>query len=376
MKHIGITGGNGFIGNHLLNTLYLNKDKYKVSILLKENWDNEKVLEKFITDCDVIIHLAALNRHHDNGIILDTNLNLNTKLIQALKNCNAKNKQVIFSSSTQEFNNSVYGESKKIGRQVFIDWAIESGNKFVGLVIPNVFGPFGKPFYNSVIATFSHQILNGLKPEIDNDKLVDFIYVGDLISKIVSCIDNETNDYELKILHTFSMYVSALLQKFSYFNEYYIENGNIPLLHDKNERDLFNTFRSYNNLDKYFPKPYIEHTDNRGSFVELIKSDGQGQVSFSTTKPGITRGNHFHTRKIERFSVIKGNAVIKMRKIGTSEILEFNVSGDFPVYIDMPIWFTHSISNVGVDELLTIFWINEYYDPNDADTYFENVLLN
>lgn len=126
-------------------------------------------------------------------------------------------------------------------------------------------------------------------------------------------------------------------------------------------------------IANYFPVKLTQHTDDRGSFVEIIRLEVGGQVSFSTTKPNITRGNHFHTRKIERFAVIKGKALIQLRKIGTDEVLNFELNGDEPAYVDMPIWYTHNIKNIGDDILYTNFWINEFFDPNDADTYFEEV---
>ena len=137
--------------------------------------------------------------------------------------------------------------------------------------------------------------------------------------------------------------------------------------------NLFNTFRSYIDYENVFPKTYKFHEDNRGTFIEIVKTNGQGQISFSTTKAGITRGNHFHTRKIERFSVIKGKALIQLRKIGTTEVFNYYFSGEEPAYVDMPIWYTHNIKNIGEEELYTIFWINEFYDANDPDTYFEAV---
>ena len=126
-------------------------------------------------------------------------------------------------------------------------------------------------------------------------------------------------------------------------------------------------------IENYFPVKYNKHTDSRGSFIELIRLGVGGQVSFSTTKPGITRGNHFHTRKIERFSVIKGKALIQLRRIGTNEVIDFYLDGEEPAYVDMPIWYTHSIKNIGEEVLYTNFWINESYNPEDTDTYFTNV---
>ena len=147
----------------------------------------------------------------------------------------------------------------------------------------------------------------------------------------------------------------------------------MPNLDSIFERNLFNTFLCYIDHDSFFPFHLQKHSDNRGSFVETIKLNSGGQVSFSTTVPGITRGNHYHTRKAERFCVIKGKAKIELRKIGTNKISTFLLDGETPSFVDMPVWYTHNITNIGNDELYTIFWINEHYNSEDGDTYFENV---
>jgi UDP-2-acetamido-2,6-beta-L-arabino-hexul-4-ose reductase len=147
----------------------------------------------------------------------------------------------------------------------------------------------------------------------------------------------------------------------------------MPLFANSFEFDLFNTFRSYINLEKNYPSLLNRHSDERGFFSEILRTEIGGQFSYSTTLPGITRGNHFHTRKIERFTVLKGEAKISLRKIGGEKIYDFFLNGDLPSYVDMPIWFTHSITNIGNEPLITSFWINEPYNPEDSDTYFENV---
>ncbi len=167
--------------------------------------------------------------------------------------------------------------------------------------------------------------------------------------------------------------VSEILTLINSFNEDYVVNGVVPnVSKDSFEINLFNTFTSF--IPKsYFPKKYTKHEDNRGAFVEIMRAQTSGQSSYSTTVPGITRGNHYHTRKIERFAVISGKASIKWRKINTDEVFEFILDGKEPAYVDMPIWYTHNITNIGNEELITLFWINEPYDPEDADTYFEEV---
>jgi UDP-2-acetamido-2,6-beta-L-arabino-hexul-4-ose reductase len=173
--------------------------------------------------------------------------------------------------------------------------------------------------------------------------------------------------------HTSEAKVSEILTMLNYYKEVYQERGEIPEINNTFELNLFNTYRCFIDIKNYFPIKFTQHTDARGSFVEVIKLGVGGQVSFSTTVPGITRGNHFHTRKIERFAVIKGKALIQLRKIGSDEVLDFYLDGNEPAYVDMPIWYTHNIKNIGDEVLYTNFWINEFYDPNDSDTYFEIV---
>ena len=157
------------------------------------------------------------------------------------------------------------------------------------------------------------------------------------------------------------------------YHQNYFEKGTIPSLNNTFDRNLFNTFLCYIDHTSFFPFKLKLNTDERGSFVETVKLNSGGQVSFSTTVPGITRGNHFHTRKAERFAVIKGKARIELRRIGTDQVLSFELDGKEPAFVDMPVWFTHNITNTGKDELFTIFWINEHFDANDPDTYFEKV---
>jgi UDP-2-acetamido-2,6-beta-L-arabino-hexul-4-ose reductase len=147
----------------------------------------------------------------------------------------------------------------------------------------------------------------------------------------------------------------------------------MPALNTPFKKNLFNTFLCYIDHESFFPFHLKLNTDGRGSFVETVKLNSGGQVSFSTTVPGITRGNHFHTRKAERFAVIKGKARIEIRKIGTDKVFSFNLDGNQPSFVDMPVWFTHNITNIGDEDLYTIFWINEHYNPEDGDTYFEKV---
>lgn len=390
MLKIGITGQAGFIGTHLFNTLSLHPDKYIRIPFRDEFFQSEEALDAFVKQCEVIVHLAAMNRHNDPNVLYKTNIELVQKLIASMERTKSK-PYVIMSSSLQEEQDNLYGLSKKEGRELFNQWADRNGAKFTGLIIPNVFGPFGVPFYNSVISTFSYQICNKQEPKLEVDNELKLIYVGDLVKVVLDLFPADyanTEDTEntentegtegwlptkvLEVPYKAKYKVTELLDKLQGYYDTYVVNGIVPDLADWFEVCLFNTFRSY--LPKeHFPVKYHKHSDQRGIYVETMKFNSRGQVSFSTTLPGITRGNHFHTRKVERFAVIKGKASIKLRKYSMDEIIEYILDGEEPAYVDMPIWFTHNITNIGDTELLTMFWINEVYDPNDPDTYYEPV---
>jgi len=413
MIRIGITGQAGFIGTHLYNTLGLYPDKYQRVAFKDEYFESDLALDAFVQQCDVIVHLAAMNRHADINVLYQTNVGLVRKLIDAMERTESK-PYVIMSSSLQEERDNLYGKSKRDGRELFNKWADRHNAAFTGLIIPNVFGPFGVPYYNSVISTFSHQLMIGEEPRIEVDAELRLIFVGNLVKEIVrfttentyctegkgytdltdetdrhgfipcynsttentesSEIVNKTRMPERLILvgHQAQYKVTELLEKLRGFYKCYVIGGIFPDLSCYFDVCLFNTFRSYM-PPQHFPVKFTKHSDARGDFVEVMKYMSGGQTSYSTTKPGITRGNHFHLRKVERFAVIQGKASIKLRKYGTDKVIEYIIDASEPAYVDMPVWFTHNITNIGDEELVTLFWINELFDPADPDTYFEEV---
>lgn len=365
---IGITGQAGFVGTHLYNRLGLEPEKYERIAFEDSFFEDEAKLRSFVAQCDVIVHLAAMNRHESEQVIYDTNIRLNRDLIAAME-AEGVRPHVLFSSSTQEERDNLYGRSKREGREMIQAWAQRTGASFTGLVVPNVYGEFSRPNYNTFIATFAYKLTHGEQPTIMTDGDVKLIYVGSLCKFIMAQFESR-GVRRVDVPHDFERKVSGILAQFESFKALYFEQGFIPELKDSNDINLFNTFRSY--IEPRCVK-LIQHTDARGVFVETIKLGVGGQVSFSTTVPGITRGNHFHTRKIERFTVIKGKAVIELRKIGGHEVFRFELNGTEAAYVDMPVWYTHNITNVGDDELYTQFWINEWYNSEDGDTYFETV---
>ncbi len=377
MIRIGITGQPGFVGTHLYNTIGLYKEEFERVPFEDAFFQDEMKLRDFVKKCDVIVHLAAMNRHPDPQVIYQTNIQLVKQLIDAME-AEKVTPHVLFSSSTQEERDNEYGNSKREGRALLEEWAKRNGASFTGMVVPNVYGPFGRPNYNSFIATFCYKLTHGETPQVLQDSDVRLIYVGSLcnhiLDKVRGVAGSDASVIERdEVPYDFDKKVTDILSLFENFKRLYFDQGFIPELKDKNEVNLFNTFRCYIDNAAHFPVKLVQHADPRGVFVETIKLGVGGQVSFSTTVPGITRGNHYHSRKIERFTVIKGKAKIQLRKIGTDEVLNFDLDGIEPSYVDMPIWYTHNITNTGEEELYTQFWINEWYNPEDGDTFFETV---
>ncbi len=369
---VGITGQEGFMGTHLYNFLGIKaKDIKRVPYDISFFQDSNQ-LDSFVSSCDVVVHIAAMNRHQDPQFIYDTNMRLVNTLIESCERTQSTPK-IIFSSSTQEELENLYGQSKRDGRLVLEKWAKKENASVSTLIIPNVFGPFGQPFHNSFIATFCHQVITNELPAIRKDTIVNLIYVNELIEEFLKrIIDRKPVIESVKVAHTASKKVSEILALLNSFKKEYVEKGVVPDLQDSFILNLFNTFTSFIPKD-YFPRKFQQHIDNRGSFVEIMRAGSAGQSSFSTTLSGITRGNHYHTRKVERFAVIHGKASIKLRKIGTEEVFEYILDGTEPAYVDMPIWHTHNITNTGDTELITMFWISEPYNPEDPDTYLLEV---
>lgn len=370
MVKIAITGGEGFLGTHMRYFLYERKDQFEVVLIDKGDFDTETGLINKLDGVNTVLHFAGLNRGEEDEIY-KTNVGLTQKILDACGALKDKPK-VIFISSTHNTRDTAYGRSKKDSEKMISEWGIKNNTLSTSVVSTNIFGEFGKPNYNSFVSTFCHNIVSGLESEVNKEAVVSLVYVRDVCQFFYDLISKGNWESTYNISGE-SIKIADVYNKLLTFKAEYL-SGMIPKIDNKFDLNLFNTFRSYL-YPKYFPISLDLKTDNRGSFVEVIKEKSGGQSSFSTTHPGITRGNHYHTRKIERFCVLSGEASIKLRKIFTNEIIEYKVSGDKPVYVDMPTFYTHSIENIGNTELLTMFWINEFYDPNDPDTFMENVII-
>lgn len=367
---VGITGQAGFVGYHLTQLLRQDPEKYTLVPFADEYFSDTGILQAFVAQCDVVVHLAGINRDPDPQNVYQGNIRLTEKLIEVF-NLVAATPALIFSSSTQESLDNPYGRAKKEARSMLIQWAKEHKTPFTGLVIPNVFGPFGKPFYNSFVATFCQLLTHGEEPSILQDSKVSLIYVGNLVKRIRDFIDQPGRTEEL-LEADHSLLVSEAAVLLRSYRDLYLEKFIIPGFANDFERDLFNTFRSFIPPEKacHELKP---NTDPRGTLYEVVKMNTGGQIFYSITKPGVTRGNHYHTRKIERFCVIGGEAMIRLRRIGTDEVMEYPIQADRPAFVDMPVLTTHNITNTGKEDLITLFWTNEIFNPEDPDTYFESV---
>ncbi len=231
MLRVGITGQQGFVGTHLFNTLGLNQKEFERVIFHKDFFNNNVLLDQFVSQCDVIVHLAAMNRHADPQVIYDTNINLVHQLIHSLERTKSK-VHVIMSSSSQEEKDNLYGKSKKEGRELLSNWALNSGAVFTGLVIPNVFGPFGLPFYNSVVATFSHQLTNNEVPKIQVDGDLKLIYVDELVSAIITKIREKKQEPLVLLNHTAEAKVSEILSLLENYKSKYQDSGEIPVINN------------------------------------------------------------------------------------------------------------------------------------------------
>jgi len=373
-RTVGITGPNGFVAGHLARRLTHQKG-VQVVACPREAFNSPDALAQFVDRCDTIVHLAAMNRGNDEDIHA-TNTSLVARLISAAQLCERK-PHIVFSSSTQRDLDNAYGRSKKQGEEQLLQWA-SSGDDGAAtvLVIPNVYGPGCRPFYNSVVATFCHTLALGEEPTLIQDDEVEFIWINDLVDVLCETIENRPVMAQVRRVDGSALLnISELLAKLCGFRESHAEHDMVPDISDPLDASLYATYLSYVSLEEHCHRPEV-HSDDRGQLFEIIRMANGGQVFFSTTKPGVIRGNHFHTRKIEWFCVLKGEAAIRLRRVddaSDASVHEFRVSGDEPQFISIPVLHTHQIENVGEEELLTMFWCNEVFRAEDPDTYFEKV---
>lgn len=363
-----VTGANGFIAKNLISFLSEKKD-IKVLPIYKNSTDEE--LENYLKESDFLFHLAGVNRPLDNSEFYSINTGLTEKIIQILNKLN-KNIPIVFSSSTQAALDNDYGKSKANAERIITEYSIKNKNNCYIFRMPNVFGKWCKPNYNSVVATFCYNISHDLPIQInDPSKEITLVYVDDVVECFWNILNESTSEKNLEIEPNYKITLQELadlLYSFKKSRDTLItEKVGVGLV-----RALYSTYISY--LDpKSFSYEVPSYSDPRGVFVEMLKTKDSGQFSFFTAHPGITRGSHYHHSKTEKFLVIKGKARFGFRHTITNERYTLYTSGDkFEIVETIPGW-THDITNVGEEEMIVMLWANEIFDRAKPDTYSQKV---
>jgi UDP-2-acetamido-2,6-beta-L-arabino-hexul-4-ose reductase len=358
----GITGADGFLGSHLRCRL-LTLPAVEVRTADLSTFADPAAVDVFLDGCDVVIHLAGVNRG-DPGEVAAGNINAARDLVAARERTGARF-LLAYSNSTKAGEDNAYGQSKQQAAAILSESQQQSGDPFVELVLPHLFGEHGRPFYNSAVATFAHQLATGGTPKIMVDSELELVHAQEVAQAIVdAAVRGESAQLRPSGTRILVSDALALLQRLS---SPYLASGLVPETESDFELRMFNMFRSQL-FPAHCPIPLTVHSDPRGRFFETIRSTGKGQASISTSAPGVTRGEHFHFDKIERFVVVSGEAVIQIRRLLHDEVHEYRVSGDEPVAVDMPTLHPHNITNVGPGELVTQFWTNDLFDPEHPDT--------
>jgi UDP-2-acetamido-2,6-beta-L-arabino-hexul-4-ose reductase len=364
MGHVALTGAGGFLGWHTRAAL-LEAGLEGRAVAVGGAFDCADASAS-ITGSSRLVHLAGVNRGTDDEV-REGNAQFADQVADAVRRADEPPTDIVFANSTQATNGSVYGEAKAAAADTLRAAADAVGAEFQDLSLPNLFGEHGRPFYNAVTATFCHLLAHGGKPTIEHDKELTLLHAQDAADLLIG-LTAPDGARSLEVTET----VTGLLGRLSGMAATY-GRGEIPDVASVFDRNLFNTYRSYT-FPEQAPVRLTRHADARGSFFEILRSHGgSGQSSFSTTEPGISRGDHFHRRKIERFTVLAGSATIALRRLFTDEVHEFEVTGESPAAVDMPTMWSHKITNTGSDVLYTSFWTNDIFNPEAPDTIAEAV---
>jgi len=365
-----VTGAKGFIGKNLVVEL---KNR-KFNDIFEYDIDTpEELLNDYCAQADFVYHLAGVNRPVDQADFMRGNFGFTSLLLELLQKHN-NHCPILLSSSIQAELDNPYGISKKAGEELLFEYGIQNNSKILVYRFPNVFGKWCRPNYNSAVATFCHNIANDL-PVVINDPNVNMklVYIDDVVNELINALNNKENINgrfcEVSVVHEIKLGIIAELLNSFKLNR---ENHFIPDLSDSFTKKLYSTFLSYLPEDK-FNYELKMNVDHRGSFTEFVKSNDRGQVSVNVSKPGITKGNHWHHTKNEKFLVVSGSGVIRFRKIDSNKIIEYFVSGNKLEVVDIPPGYTHNIENIGDSDMVTIMWANEILDSEHPDTYYLEV---
>lgn len=365
-----VTGSKGFVGRNLVAEL---KNKGYTDIFEFDRDSDKSLLDKYAKECEFVFHLAGVNRPKNEEEFMEGNFGFTSELLELLKKHNNK-APILITSSIQAEKDNPYGRSKKAGEDLVFAYGKETGVKVLVYRLLNLFGKWCRPNYNSVVATFCHNIARNLEIQInDPNTELTLCYIDDVVNEFISALNGkETRDGDFcKVSKTYKIKLRELAEKiYSFKNNR--ETLVMPSLENEFDRALYGTYLSYLPKDEFSYK-LKKNEDNRGWLAEFIKSESFGQIFISKTKPGITRGNHWHHTKAEKFLVIQGEAIIRFRNIDSDEVIEYKVSGEKPEVVDIPTGYTHSIENIGKEDIITLFWASEIFNPEKPDTYYLEV---
>ncbi|MGE7368957.1 NAD-dependent epimerase/dehydratase family protein [Neorhizobium sp. NPDC001467] len=373
MKKVVITGAAGLIGWHAAARLHavncaarFNKrdEEFEVVAVDRAVFSNRQMLVEALADADVILHFAGVNRASDDDVERG-NPDIAANLIEACRAAGC-DPHIVYANSTHYQSDTPYGRSKRLAGELLAAFT----PRFTNLILPHIFGECARPYYNNVTATFIKEVISDRMPDVNPEGRVHLLHAGAAAQIAIDA--GVTGQTGLLQPEARTIGVPDLLAKIVGFHQSY-NAGVYPDVRDPFDLALFNSYRAAL-YPEGFPRVLKLNTDARGTLFEAVKGGGGGQTFLSWTEPGVTRGEHFHLDKVERFLVLKGEAVIRLRKVLTDEVWTYPVSGDAPVAVDMPTLHTHSIENVGNEPLLTLFWTNEIFDPANPDTFADPVL--
>lgn len=378
-----VTGAKGFIGKNLIATLENIRTGKDRSFGLTEDLEiyaydvdsDQALLEQYAGDCQFVFHLAGVNRPKEQAEFMEGNFGFTSRLLDALKKYHNRC-PIMLASSIQAALENPYGQSKKAGEELIFSYGKEMGAKTYVYRFPNVFGKWCRPNYNSAVATFCHNIAHGLPIQVNDPNVVmNLVYIDDVVSELLAALQGNANmDADgychVPVVHTVKLgEIADLIYAFSKSRE---EKSVPDMAEGGFSKKLYATYLSYLPTDR-FSYPLEMNVDARGSFTEILRTPERGQFSVNISKPGITKGEHWHHTKNEKFLVVSGKALIQFRRVDDGEVIEYHVSGEKLEVVDIPTGYTHNIINEGDTDLVTFMWCSECFDTQKPDTYFLKV---
>ena len=377
-----ITGAKGFVGKNLVSTLKNIKDgkdktrNIDIEDIYSYDVDNTiDDLKKYTSDCDFVFHLAGINRPKDISEFYEGNSSFTETLCSLLEEHDNKS-PILISSSIQASRDNDYGKSKKEGEEYLLNHGKKMDSKVYVYRLANLFGKWCRPNYNSVTATWCYNVANGKDIQINDPNVeLPLCYIDDVVNEFLNALEGHPTACKEGIYEVHPVHHVKLGELANIIKSFKESRGtlNVPDMKEGSlEKKLYSTYLSYLPKDK-FSYPLKMNIDQRGSFTEFLKTEEYGQVSVNVSKPGITKGQHWHHSKNEKFLVVSGKGLIQFRDIYSDKIIEYYVSGDKLEVIDIPTGYTHNIINIGESDMVTIMWANEKFDPEHPDTYYEEV---